>query len=159
MILMGEPLSNCVKSLDCRFDLACEAKTKTFFWCMICYFWKKKFLSRLWQFMHQSEALVEMVKDMLFLKNIYSIIRPKNVKKQVKMPKNRLFEIEKLATSLFFHGNPKKLVPRWSDNNSSFDSFNVLWVSHLLCRINLNLLFLVIKRLFLLNIGIRLWMI
>ena len=54
--------------------------------------------------MHQSKALVEMVKDMMFLKNIYSIIRPKNVKKQVKMPKNRLFEIEKLATSLFFMG-------------------------------------------------------
>jgi len=41
-----------------------------------------------------------------------SIIRPKNVKKQVKITKNRLFEIEKLATSLFFHGNPKKLVPK-----------------------------------------------
>ena len=29
MILMGEPLANCVKSLDCRCELASEARTKT----------------------------------------------------------------------------------------------------------------------------------
>jgi hypothetical protein len=29
MILMGEPLANYVKSLDCRCELASEARTKT----------------------------------------------------------------------------------------------------------------------------------
>jgi hypothetical protein len=29
MILMGEPLANCVKSLDCRCELVSEARTKT----------------------------------------------------------------------------------------------------------------------------------
>ena len=29
MILMGEPLANYVKSLDCRSELASEARTKT----------------------------------------------------------------------------------------------------------------------------------